>query len=621
MNQTNDFSNEEGVQLLRNRALRNLKPPLKLLPSEWAERKCRIPAGNALPGPVRFRNAPYQVEPLDMAVKEGCYRISLMWGAQTGKSQVQLMSMGYFIDHDPQSIMHMQPSQGDLQTWLSAKFDPMVDNTPSLKEKIAAPRGRDGVNNQRMKQYPGGFLMFAWSGSPKTMRGRSAPKIYPDETDGYERTAEGHPIGLLWQRAATFGDQRLLFETSTPTIKNISHIESAFEEGDQRRWFVDCHACDEAQILRWSQVGWDKGKNDEHFPDTAHYICEHCGVIWDDAERYSSIRNGRWIAEKEFTGHASYHLPELASTFRKLSDIVRSFLEKKAQGDLQTFVNVSLAETWEEEGDQTDHNALYIRREHYPEEVPEGGVVLTCGVDVQDDRLEAQVKAWGVGFESWQIKHEIFWGDPGRSDLWRRLDDFLLSAFQHESGARLRISATCIDSGGHYTDQVYKFVKTRSSRRVFAIKGASVSSAPILSRPSKSNKAGISLFTIGVSTAKELVYGRLNIQEVGVAYCHFPMHYDEEWFEQLCAEKRVTKYVKGAPTKQWIQTRARNEALDCDVYNLAAVELLNPDFAAIKNRLKAPEKKEIIEDKSVNFENKKRIIRRKPRKKNYIRDY
>jgi len=556
-----------------------------------------------------------------MTVADDVHRITLMWAAQTGKTQVELMSMGFFIDHDPQSIMHMQPSQGDLQTWLSAKFDPMCESTPNLKEKIAAPRGREGVNNQRMKQYPGGFLMFAWSGSPKTMRGRSAPKIYADETDGYERTAEGHPIGLIWQRAATFGEQRLLFETSTPTIKHISHIETAFENGDQRRWFVTCPHCEHQQYLKWSQVHWDKDCNGEHQPETAAYVCEGCGSMWDDAERFHAIRTGQWIASKPFTGHVSYHLPEMASTFRKLSDIVISFLEKKAQGDLQTFVNVSLAETWEEEGEKTDHNALYIRREHYPEEVPVGGLALTCGVDVQDDRLEAQVKAWGVGFENWQIKHEIFWGDPGRNELWNRLDDFLLTSFQHESGARLRISATCIDSGGHYTDQVYKFVKNRQQRRVFAIKGSNVAAAPIISKPSKNNKAGVNLFSIGVSTAKEIVFGRLQIQEVGAGYCHFPMHYDEEWFEQLTAEKRVTKYIKGRPTKVWIQTRPRNEALDCDVYNLAAVELLNPDFGAIKKRLKAPEKKEFIEDRTVKTEIKRRIIRKSHRKKNYIRDY
>ena len=340
---TIDLSNAIGIQNAIKGAFKHLRPPPKRLPSEWAEEKCRIPSGNAIPGPIRFANAPYQVEPLNMTVDPECYRVSLMWGAQTGKSQTQLMSIGFFIDQEPSSQMVMQPSQTDMGVWLNAKFDPMVTSTPSLEDKVAKARAREGVNNQNMKSYPGGYLMFAWSGSPSTMRGRSAPKIFPDETDGYARTAEGHPVGLLWQRAATFGDQRLLFESSTPTIKGESYIEEAFDAGDQRRWFVDCPDCQESQFLKWSQVTWQKADDGEHLPDTAAYCCEHCGSVWNDGERHKAIRAGRWIAAKPFKGHASYHLPELASTFRKLKDIVISFLEKKASGDLQTFTNVSLA--------------------------------------------------------------------------------------------------------------------------------------------------------------------------------------------------------------------------------------------------------------------------------------
>ncbi len=554
-----------------------------------------------------------------MAIHDGCYRITLMWGAQTGKSQVQLMSMGYFIDHDPQSIMHMQPSQGDLQTWLSAKFDPMVDSTPSLSNKIAAPRGREGVNNQKMKQYPGGFLMFAWSGSPKTMRGRSAPKIYPDETDGYERTSEGHPIGLIWQRAATFGDQRLLFETSTPTIKNASHIESGFEEGDQRRWHVKCPDCDEEQYFKWSQVNWQKGPNKEHLPETAQYVCEHCGSLWDDAKRFQAIRQGRWIAEKPFNGHASYHLPEMASMFRRLSDIVKSFLEKKAVGDLQTFVNVSLAETWEEEGDSIEHSSLHQRREHYPDDVPEKACVLTAAVDVQDDRLEIGVEAWGEGEENWKVDFTILRGDPARNELWQKLDDVLSEKYTHETGVKLPIACTTIDSGGHYTQQVYKFCKQREGRRVYAIKGRGGEGTPIVSRPSKSNLGKVSLFTVGVDTAKETVYARLKVNNPGPGYVHFPVreYFDEEYFEQLTAEKRVVRYVKGHPKREWIKKRSRNEALDIAVYNMAALYILNPNFKRLSLRLhEKPEEKPEPKQRRTT----QRPIRKRPRKKNWATD-
>jgi len=580
---TTDLSNRDGIHKAIKAAFKHLKPPPKRLPSEWAEEKCRIPSGNAIPGPVRFANAPYQVEPLNMTVDPGCYRISLMWAAQTGKSQAQLMSIGFSIDQEPSSQMVMQPTQTDMGVWLNAKFDPMVTSTPSLDDKIAKARAREGVNNQNMKSYPGGFLMFAWSGSPSTMRGRSAPKIYPDETDGYKRTGEGHPVELIWQRAATFGDQRLLFESSTPTIKGDSYIEDAFEEGDKRRWFVNCPDCGESQFLKWSQVHWQKSDEGVSLPDTTMYCCESCASLWSDGVRHKAIRLGSWVAEKPFLGHASYHLPELASTFRKLKDIVISFLEKKAKGDLQTFTNISLAETWALEGEKQDPDKLYSRREHYKEDVPEGALLITAAVDVQDDRLEIQYEGWGADEENWKIAFDVIRGDLNKPEIWKRLDAALDRKFKHESGLTMDVTGTTIDTGGHFTQAVYTFVKRRGYG-VFAIKGSSNQSAPIVSRPSKSNLGKVNLFSIGVHKIKTTVMKRSRILEVGPGYIHFPVseEFDREWFDQYTSEQLVTKYVKGVRKEIWDKQRARNEAFDLSGYNYACLIILNPDFKQLK---------------------------------------
>lgn len=593
MESTKNYKNSEGVQQAIRRALKFLKPPEVLKPSEWAEKKCKIPTGNALPGPVRFRNAPYQVEPLDMPEHPDCYRVTLMWSAQTGKSQVQLMSMGYYIDHDPQSIMHMQPTETDLTTWLNAKFEPMVDSTPSLQSKIAKPRGREGVNNQKMKSYPGGFIMFSWSGSPSTMRGRSAPKIYPDETDGYERTIEGGQIGLIWQRAATFGDQRLLFETSTPTLKGASAIENAFELGDQRRWYCPCPHCGQTQYLKWSQVFWQKDEHGEHLPHTAVYVCEGCEEKWSDVDRYKAIRNGQWIAAKPFKGHASYHLPEMCSMFRKLGDIVQSFLDKKASGDLQTFVNVSLAETWEEEGESTDHQSLMDRRETYNTEIPMGACVLVLAADVQLDYIEYKIKAYGPGEESWDILTKVVRGDPTTPQLWKDFDQELGQTFTHESGALMKIGCTVIDSGA-FTDHVYQFVKPREASRVYAVKGRGGSGLPLVNRGSRNNKHRVNLITVGVDTGKDLIHRRFNIDEPGPGYCHFSKEpcFDEEYFLQLCSEKRVTRFSKGKVSSGWIKKRPRNEAFDIENYCNAGLYIWRPNLDRIhKQLLESPQEK------------------------------
>ncbi len=188
------YRNRAGRMRAARGALAMLRPPPDLLPSQWAEDNVRIPTGNARPGPYRIENAPYQREPMDMLTDPECRRITLMWGAQVGKTLTLLCMQGYSIAMRPRSQMMMQPSQGDVQTWLETKFNPLVESSPAIARRIAKPRGREGVNNQKMKSYPGGFLMLAWAGSSKTMRGRSAPFIGCDEVDGYPRTAEGHPV-------------------------------------------------------------------------------------------------------------------------------------------------------------------------------------------------------------------------------------------------------------------------------------------------------------------------------------------------------------------------------------------------------------------------------------------
>jgi phage terminase large subunit GpA-like protein len=600
------FSNVQAVKTAINKAKQLLRPPPNLKPSEWAEGQIRIPVGNAVPGLIRFANAPYQREPLDMLVDPECYRVTLQWAAQVGKTQLALCGQAYHIAMKPVSQMMMQPSQGDLQVWMNSKFNPMVDANQSIRDRLATPRGRDGVNNSTMKSYPGGFLMFAWSGSAKTMRGRSAPLIVADEVDGYEATEEGHPVSLLWQRAATFSDRKLM-EISTPTVKGVSYIEKAFEAGDQRRFHVACPDCGHIQTLSWPLVKWEgrvsTGLDDahldlheRHLPATASYTCVACGSLWNDGQRIASIRlaeanGGGWKAEKPFRGHASYHLNELYSTFRRLKDIVQSYLDKLATDDFQTFVNVSLAETFEEKGEQADPDGMMARAEDYPAPVPQGGLVLTAGVDMQADRLECEIVAWGHGEESWSIDYVVLWGDPLQGDVWEELEQLLSSTWLHESGAQMPITAACVDTGGSggTTQAAYEWLRGKTGRRIFGIKGVSGWGRPIVAAPSRKQSGNtvrkIDLFLVGVDEAKLTVMRRLGVMNQGPGYCHVPKDRGADWYQQMTAEKLLTRYSKGFPVREWHQTRPRNEALDCRVYALAALKISNPSFKRASERL------------------------------------
>ena len=603
MKHSANYQNVDGVRARLTDAAKLLQPPPDLDISEWADRYRVLSSANALAGKYRTSVVPYAREPMNSICDPRTYRVSLMWGAQVGKTESLINNtIGYYIHQDPKSIIAMHPTLADLRTWSETKLGPMLADCPELERRVAKPRGREGVNNANMKSYPGGFLYLVTAGSASNLRSKSAPVILCDEIDGYKDTGEGDPINLLWQRSATFGDQKKLIETSTPTIKGHSRIEDAYQAGDQRKYFIPCPHCEESQPLKWSNVQWDKDKDGTHLTETARYECDHCNQPINDGQKIAALRRGEWIAERPFRGHASYHLSELYSPFRKWSELVQSFLDKKRSGDLQAFTNVCLAETWEEEGEGADESVLMSRVKTYPATVPAGAVVLTCAVDVQDDRLEAIVEGWAEGQQNWKIAFHSIYGDltklSGPDSPWLQLDDFLNERFEHESGVMLPIACTLIDSGGHFTPQVYKFCKPRESRRVYAIKGASVSNGPIISRPQKSTVNKATIWMINTYAAKQIIYARLKIEDEGAGYVHFPKGapgFDPEYFKQLTAEKLVARYKEGKRKLQWVQTRKRNEALDLAVYNLAAIELLNPNYDRIKQNFTPQDGKTVVE--------------------------
>lgn len=605
--ETLTFGNMEAVLAAIKRAARNLVPPPDMLPSVWAEQNIRVPVGNAIPGPISFSNAPYQRGMIDVIKEPGIRRVSYMTGAQLGKTTCQQCLTGYFIAHEPRSQIFAQSTQGDVQTYVQTKLLPMLQANPAISSKMAKPRGREGAFNSRMISYIGGFLLFSWAGSPKTLRGRSAPVTQADEIDSFDVTTEGDPIELLAQRASTYGDMALRTESSTPTIMGASRIHTSFLEGDQRRFYIACPDCGEVQFFKWENVHWTGRKStsiedaeldmgQEHDPTTARYCCVGCGSLLDDGQRIAAIRNAEkqghgWKASKPFKGHASFHAPEMLSTFRRLREIVQSYLDKLALGDLQSFVNVSLAWPYES-GDRVDPDSLLARRQEWAAQVPMRGLYLTAGIDAQMDRLEVEVVAWGVGEESWSVDYRVIWGDPLSSETWHDLEDVLAGTYTHETGAIMPISAACLDTGGTsgMTQAAYTWLRGKTGRRIFGVKGVAGWGRPIVEKPQRKqsgkNARKVDLFLVGVDEAKLVIQRRLAVVKEGPNYCHFPAERDPDYFKQLTAERLTVRYLRGQPVREWVKAdRARNEALDCRVYALAALKIMTPPFKRIAERL------------------------------------
>lgn len=594
----------------------SIAPPPDLTVSEWAD-KFRFLSSEASSEPGRWKTsrAPYQKEILNAVNDPKCERVVVMSSAQVGKTELILNIIGYYVDYDPAPMLCLQPTLDMAQAFSKDRIAPMVRDTPALRAKISDGKSRDSGNTMLHKSFPGGHLTMAGANSPASLASRPIRIVLADEIDRYppEAGSEGDPLNLAAKRTNNFWNRKKIY-VSTPTIKGASRIEKEYENSTQEEYCLACPECGAVQPLKWANIDFK----------LVGHACAECGIISD---QYAWTKKpGVWIAQAEHHNARGFHLNELVSPWRKWSEIIQDFKDAKSDPKtLKVFINTSLGETWEEDGEQVDEDQLYNRREHYPAQVPMKAVMLTAAVDVQDDRLEIGVEGHGEYEENWKIDLIILRGDPSKPDLWRRLDEVLLTKYEHESGNMLSIVSTLIDSGGHYAQEVYKFVKPREVRHVFAIKGKSQPGAPILSRPSKSNLGGVNLYSIGVDTAKEIIMARLKHQEPGAGYIHFPVSekFDPEYFAQLAAERCVTKYEKGRPRRVWEQVRKRNEAFDLAVYNYAAMLLRNPNFRALTERLEPkPEPalkpvQEIIET----HQKIKKPVKTKPRRGGYVNSW
>lgn len=536
---------------------------------------------------------PYLAEPMDCATDKSTETVVMMCSSQVAKSEFLLNVMGYYADQEPAPQLMLQPTVEAAESFSKERIDPTFRYSAGLKGKLEdGKEGRGSAKKSsttiRMKHFPGGYLALVGANSPAGLASRPIRVLMVDEMDRMGSTKEGDPIKLAIQRTTNFHNRKLCF-VSTPTIADHSKIEEWWLRSDQRRYYVPCRHCGAEQVLRWSQVKWDKGDDGRAIAESARYECESCGVVMRGPGKPDTddLGAGRWIPDRpEVKGVAGFHINSLYSPWVALEDLVAEWDDIHSQRDrkgLMEFVNLKLGEPWLEQQEETDWEHLHRRREYYEAEVPEGVLLLTAGVDVQDDRLECEVVGWGLGKESWGIEYAVFYGDPGQDALWQQLDDFLQRQWTSADGSRFGISCAAIDSHGHYTTEVYQFTKPREYRRIFSIRGSA--DGEFIRKPTRNNRLGALLFTIGVDAGKSTVLSRCRIEDEGPAYCHWPRQgergYDEEYFRGLLSEKQVYKYTGGRSKLEWVKTHRRNEPLDIRNYATAALEILNPNLESL----------------------------------------
>lgn len=570
------LTNAEGIYLDAFRRGLKLDPDITI--SEWADEYRMLSSeGGAEPGKWRTDRTPYMREIMDcLSPSHNCKRVAFMKGAQIGATEGINNWIGYVIHMAPGPFLMVQPTQDLAKKVSKQRIATAINETEVLRERISAPRERDSGNTLMAKEFTGGVLMLTGANSASGLRSMPIRYLALDEVDAYpaDVDGEGDPIKIAEKRTATFS-RRKIFITSTPTIKNLSRIEREFDKSDQRWFNLPCPHCDKYQPLKWGGIHFEHKKY--KLEGDVCFVCSGCGAAIEERYKTQMLSRGKWVASNPAGKFPGFHLSALYSPLGWTSwrDIVEDFLEFKRSKNVnlqKAWTNTVLGETWEETGKEVDYTGLFNRRETFPEGFINKNITLiTAGVDTQDDRIEITVVGWARDEESYVLDYTTLYGDLSKPDIWNNLDIELLKVYRHEMGA-MRISCAAIDTGGHYTSQVYEFAKPRESRKVYAVKGSSVAGLPISGKPSR-QKSGVYLFSLGVDTAKDLLFNRLGISEHGPGYIHFPATLSEEYFQQLTAEKAVTKFSKGFGKREWIKTRPRNEALDMFVYAIAALNI------------------------------------------------
>lgn len=602
------------------------QPPEPISTIEFNERYRTLSREEAPsnPGPFDTMNVPWVRGPMDALDDSGTWKVVCMkcsqWAWTSGVVIGYLMKR---IKVEPCNASIMFSKERDFDGFIDEKLGPAVLNTEQVRGLVDVSTTRKAGNKKDFRKFPGGFVKLVTSNSPSSGKSSTIELAIVEEPDDANTNVKGQgdSIKNFENRTKQVDDRKVIYG-GTPTTDGVSAIQDAYEESDKRKLFVPCHDCGQSHVLSWDNVHWDKDSDIVHEvygrarPETAWYSCPHCGSIWDDDQRFENVKasvttpGAGWIATAEFRGIAGFgYVSELymGNHNSRLEHQVERRLEalrKKEQGEIDdwvSFVNNCMGLPFKYENDNADAETLEARAEDYPEKlVPDGGLIITIGIDVQDDRFAVGVRAWGVGEESWLV----YWGElfgnavTDLSDhVWIELEQICFGTFKHVGGFDLFASAISIDSSdGGTNDMVYSWVRRMNKKytrvQVMAIKGSSdLTDKEIFTTPGKSidqktptkaSRYGLKVFIVGTQKSKDLFYRRLQLTGNGPGRIHFYRSVRNDYFKQLCSEIKAPSN-KNRRRMVWQKlSGARREAPDTERYALHAAR-------AIKVHLKTPE--------------------------------
>ena len=602
-----------------------IAPPPRIRVSQWAAKHRRV-AGEASSRPGRWSNdlTPYLVEVMDaLSFHDPCREVVFKKSAQIGASEVGLNWLGSIIHETPMPVLVALPKHSAMGEFAEDKLEKMISATPEVRSRVAVRKTRSRkASSTRVKRFAGGSIRLVNAASSGDMQSKSVRALLCEEVTEYEADVKGlgDPVSALRQRTEGYARERKIYFVSTPGIARSCRISALYEASDRAQYYVPCPHCGHFQVLTWSQMKWRR----ERAPFGAYLVCAASGCVIEQSAKRAMVAAGCWIRTfdggeggppppahfppGELERWRSRRDPHLArgfwiwrvySPFSSWDDIVREWLDAKGdpQGEKQFTMKV-LGLEYAEQHDVPAHQVLHARREDWPAgRVPPWCLYLTGATDVQGDRLEWAVYGWDRHFAPTFIAGGVIHGDPGGDDVWREMAEIQARRWSTAWGRDMPVEVWGIDSGGHHTHRVYRYVRGYASQerpRILALKGLGGWGHPPLAKGNivdidfQGRKIGaVQLWKVGTWDVKSAVSRALRLTEQGpdnaglwpAGAARFPVRCDMHFFEQLTAEACVERQIgrKGSAriVREWVRLAGRpNEQLDMLVYAMAAAQWL-----------------------------------------------
>lgn len=576
---------QSARHLMSAAASRAVRPRGRLTVSQWADNHRILSSkGSGEVGRWRTARNPMLREIQDaLSLHSPVREVWVMKSSQVGVTEMSVNWLGYTMDYAPGPAMVLMPTLESRDTWKVQKLNPLLTDTPCIRDMLGGLRSRDAAHSKELIDFPGGILFLAGGNSPNSYAQKSVRILMMDDLDRFpmEIGEEGDPVELARSRVKAFMRHKLLF-ASTPTIKGASLIERGYELGDQRRYHVHCPHCGERQVLHWPNVRANATSTE------AWYVCAENGCIIEEHHKPAMLEGGIWIAEHPERRVRSYHISALYAPIGlgpSWLDLVLQFKRvHKDPQSLKTFINQNLGEAWEDQTDKLKSHDLAKRAgEHGRGVIPPGCLALTAGIDTQDKWLAVKLLGWGAPATPdapprlWIIDFVEIQGDTTSPQVWDELQAWLHMPRVNSYGREMRIRAAAIDSRGHRSEQVKDFVlRPNHKLPIYAVQGATsrigrpiaqTGSNPAKSRTGKVIRHGYMLWNVGTEHCKDFIFAHLGAdgeRQASERVFTFPADLEPEYYDGLLSEVYDPEKRRYIPRIG--QKYKRNEPLDTCVY-------------------------------------------------------